>query len=139
MSNNIWRQRLQVIYERCRSWHTSMSAIATDIARLQLEADKEAEAAPPAHAGGGEVGTVAHDYHRLCAASWKALGITEYTGRSIPEEIELLRARLTPSASAPVEVTKEMVERAIHELDFTAPESREHMRRALTAALKGKP
>lgn len=26
-----------------------------------------------------------------CAAAWKALGITEYTGRSIPEEIERLR------------------------------------------------
>ena len=27
-----------------------------------------------------------------CARSWEALGITEFTGRSIPEEIEQLRA-----------------------------------------------
>lgn len=29
-----------------------------------------------------------------CARAWKALGITEYTGRSIPEEIEHLRTQL---------------------------------------------
>jgi hypothetical protein len=29
-----------------------------------------------------------------CARSWKALGITEYTGKSIPEHIEALRARV---------------------------------------------
>lgn len=29
-----------------------------------------------------------------CGRSWEALGITEYTGRSIPEEIESLRAKL---------------------------------------------
>ncbi len=28
-----------------------------------------------------------------CAKAWEALGITEYTGRSIPEEIALLRAK----------------------------------------------
>jgi len=30
-----------------------------------------------------------------CARSWKALGITEYTGKSIPEHIEELRSKLT--------------------------------------------
>ncbi len=29
-----------------------------------------------------------------CARAWKALGITEYTGLSIPEHIELLRNQL---------------------------------------------
>ena len=29
-----------------------------------------------------------------CAMSWKALGIDEYTGRSIPEEIERLNERI---------------------------------------------
>ncbi len=34
-----------------------------------------------------------------CARSWKALGITEYTGKSIPEHIEQLRAALVHSVS----------------------------------------
>lgn len=29
-----------------------------------------------------------------CARSWKALGITKYTGLSIPEHIELLKVQL---------------------------------------------
>jgi hypothetical protein len=29
-----------------------------------------------------------------CARSWKALGITEYTGKSIPEHIEQMRSAL---------------------------------------------
>ena len=32
-----------------------------------------------------------------CARSWKALGITEYTGLSIPEHIERLRPLLPPA------------------------------------------
>ncbi len=29
-----------------------------------------------------------------CARSWAALGVTEYTGKSIPEHIEEMRARI---------------------------------------------
>ncbi len=29
-----------------------------------------------------------------CARAWKALGITEYTGLSIPEHIQMLRTQL---------------------------------------------
>jgi hypothetical protein len=29
-----------------------------------------------------------------CARAWKALGVTEYTGLSIPEHIEMLRKQL---------------------------------------------
>lgn len=36
--------------------------------------------------------TVWHDkYHQLCERCWKALGITEYTGLSIPEHIAALK------------------------------------------------
>jgi hypothetical protein len=37
---------------------------------------------------------VSHCRDCCCARSWKALGITEYTGMSIPEHIELLRKQL---------------------------------------------
>lgn len=43
---------------------------------------------------------VEHCKDCCCARSWKALGITTYTGRSIPEEIERLRA--TPVQAEPV-------------------------------------
>ena len=35
-----------------------------------------------------------HCRNCCCARSWAALGITEYTGKSIPEHIELLRSEL---------------------------------------------
>jgi hypothetical protein len=37
---------------------------------------------------------VTHCRDCCCARSWKALGIAQYTGRSIPEHIEQLRAAL---------------------------------------------
>jgi len=33
-------------------------------------------------------------YHRLCDKCWEALGITEYTGKSIPEHIKDLEAKV---------------------------------------------
>lgn len=55
-----------------------------------------------AHAAGAGLGvkthgteeTVDHCKDCCCARAWKALGITEYTGLSIPEHIELLRTQL---------------------------------------------
>lgn len=41
---------------------------------------------------GGDAGAHCHDC--CCARSWKALGVTEYTGKSIPEHIEELRVNL---------------------------------------------
>jgi hypothetical protein len=35
-----------------------------------------------------------NDYHRLCSKSWKALGINEYDGKSIPEHITELKTAL---------------------------------------------
>ena len=43
-----------------------------------------------------------------CARSWKALGITEYTGRAIPEHIESLRARLTEAENLLRECQEEL-------------------------------
>ena len=42
-----------------------------------------------------------------CAQSWKALGITEYAGNSIPEEIEALKAR-AENAEAEAEYQRKM-------------------------------
>lgn len=55
--------------------------------------------------------TVWHDkYHTLCEQSWKALGISEYTGLSIPEHIAALASR----ASVDVEALKrETVENTV--------------------------
>lgn len=80
---------------------------------------------------------VVRDEHIDCLKA--QLSASQAEAAHLREQLEQAIKAPAPSASAPVEVTKEMVERAIHELDFTAPESREHMRRALTAALKGKP
>lgn len=41
----------------------------------------------------GEI-EVSHCVDCCCARSWKALGITEYTGKSIPEHIDQLRSAL---------------------------------------------
>lgn len=47
----------------------------------------------PAPVGGDE-----HCKDCCCAESWKALGISEYTGKSIPEHIADLRALSSPQA-----------------------------------------
>jgi hypothetical protein len=61
-------------------------------------------------------------------------------GQWIPPAIDLSFMPLLAEAPAQaVEVTDEMVETAIHKLDFTWPESRKHMRAALTAALATQP
>jgi len=41
----------------------------------------------------GEPGTLKPCEDCCCAQSWKALGVTEYDGRSIPEHISALRER----------------------------------------------
>lgn len=43
-----------------------------------------------------------------CAKSWKALGITQYTGKSIPEHIDALRTQLADA----VETLKAIARRA---------------------------
>ena len=40
------------------------------------------------------MGDINHCVDCCCAQSWKALGITEYTGKSIPEHIKELRKAL---------------------------------------------
>jgi len=46
--------------------------------------------------------TVWHDkYHTLCEQSWKALGISEYTGLSIPEHISALASRASVDVEGP--------------------------------------
>jgi hypothetical protein len=37
---------------------------------------------------------IVHCKDCCCARSWRALGVTEYTGKSIPEHIEELRAEI---------------------------------------------
>jgi hypothetical protein len=48
-----------------------------------------------------------------CARSWKALGITEYTGLSIPEHIERLRAQLAKAQSV-IHNEREMARRRLY-------------------------
>jgi predicted nucleic acid-binding Zn-ribbon protein len=57
-----------------------------------------------------------------CARSWRALGISEFTGRSIPEEIERLRARVAELEAKQIEDVRAMVElhRAVAEREEAA-------------------
>jgi len=70
----------------------------------------------------------AHCKDCCCAKSWEALGITEYTGRSIPEEITELRGALRESL--------EQIERGDMGLPGSTFRNRllERMRRALRRA-----
>jgi urease accessory protein UreF len=48
----------------------------------------------------GELAEASHCKDCCCARSWAALGITDYTGKSIPEQIADLRAKLAEAKKA---------------------------------------
>jgi hypothetical protein len=64
-----------------------LDALSTELAFVKAERDRFAERCDEMAQRDKE-----HCKDCCCARSWRALGIDEYTGKSIPEHIELLKA-----------------------------------------------
>ena len=79
----------------CVLWGKNLQEGVAAFGRTPVEAIRQFDVEMLNQKAGQEKAPEAHHcVDCCCARSWKALGITEYTGKSIPEEIESLKAEL---------------------------------------------
>lgn len=98
--------------ETARVVHLRMSSLLTEIERLRA----------------------GHCVDCCCARSWEALGISEYTGKSIPEEITHLREWMSKNRDAATELQYQLDEATtrIKELEEALVEERANANRSGT-------